>query len=180
MTALVVPFELASPSPSADMLPVRVRLDARESVVVLCAAEELVAPSGSGAEPSSASARRLRPSTWRAEGSVVEARAPCLGGSGLDEFTAGSVVWCWEAAAPVEDGAERSVLEEGRGRGVVDGWSALDGVDMGAVERGLRSATASSAGVSISRCVRPLTRAETKEIDNGYRGLGQVVDVRFG
>lgn len=67
MTALDVPFELASPSPSADMLPVRVRLDARESGAVLCVAGELVAPSGpsgSWAEPSSASARRLRPSTW--------------------------------------------------------------------------------------------------------------------
>lgn len=158
MTALVVPFELASPSPSADMLPVRVRLDARESVVVLRAAGELVAPSGSSAEPSSASARRLRPSTWRAAGSVVEARAPCLGASVLEAGTAGSVLWCRrEAAAPVEDGAERSVLGGDRGRGVVDGLSALDGVDMGAVERGLRSATASSAGVSISRCVRPLT-----------------------
>lgn len=164
VTALVVPFELASPSPSADMLPVRVRFDARESVVVLWVAEELVAPSGSWAEPSSASARRLRPSTWRAAGSVVEARAPCLVGSGLEAFTAGSVVvWCWEAAARVEDGAERSVLGEDGGYGVVDGWSALDGVDMGAVERGLRSATASSAGVSISRCVRPLTGRKRRD-----------------
>ena len=163
VTALVVPFELASPSPSADMLPVRARLDARESVVVLCVAEELVAPSGSWGEPSSASARRLRPSTWRAAGSVVEARAPCLVGSGLEAFTAGSVVWCWEAAARVEDGAERSVLGEDGGRGVVDGWSELDGVDMGAGERGLRSATASSAGVSISRCVRPLTGRKRRD-----------------
>lgn len=163
MTALVVPFELASPSPSADMLPVRVRLDAREPVVVLRVAEELAAPSGSWAEPSSASARRLRPSTWRAAGSVVEARAPCLAGSGLEVFTAGSVVWRWEAAARVEDGAERSVLGGDVGRGVVDGWSALDGVDMGAVERGLRSATASSAGGSISRCVRPLTGRKRRD-----------------
>lgn len=163
MTALVVPFELASPSPSADMLPVRVRLDARQSVAVLCVAGELVAPSGSWAEPSSASARRLRPSTWRAADSVVEARAPCLGVSGLEAGTAGSVLWCWEAAAPVEDGAERSVLGEDRGRGVVDGLSALDGVVMGAVERGLRSATTSSAGVSISRCVPPLTGRKRRD-----------------
>lgn len=163
VTALVVPFELASPSPSADMLPMRVRLEARESVVVLRVAGELVAPSGSWAEPSSASARRLRPSTWRAEESVVEARASRLEMSWLEADTAGSVVWCWEAAAPVEDGAERSVLGEDRGRGVVDGLSALDGVVMGAVERGLRSATASSAGVSISRCVPPLTRRKRRD-----------------
>lgn len=156
VTALVVPFELASPSPSADMLPVRVRLDARESVEG-CVAGELEAPSGSWAEPSSASARRLRPSTWRVPESVVEARAPCLGASELGRGTVGSALWCWEAAAPVEDGAEMSVLEGGRGCGVLDGWSALDGVVMGAGERGLRSATASSAGVSISRCVCPLT-----------------------
>lgn len=110
MTALVVPFELASPSPSADMLPVRVRLDARESDVVLCVAWELEAPSGSWAEPSSASARRLRPSTWRAAGSAFEARGLCLVGSGLEGFTAGSMAWRWEAAARVEDGAEMSVL----------------------------------------------------------------------
>lgn len=181
MTALVVPFELASPSPSADMLPVRVRLDARESVVVLCVAEELVAPSASSAEPSSASARRLRPSTWRAAESVVEARAPCLGvsGSGLGSGTAGSVLWCWEAAAPVEDGAERSVLGGDRGFGVMDGFSALDGVDMGAVERGLRSATASSAGVSISRCVRPLTGRKREDWMAGVGSRGQVVEVRM-
>lgn len=93
---------------------------------------------------------------------MVEARAPCLGASGLEAGTAGSVLWCWEAAAPVEDGAERSVLREDRGRGVVDGLSALEGVVMGAFERGLRSATASSAGVSISRCVPPLTRRKRK------------------
>lgn len=156
MTALVVPFELASPSPSADMLPVRVRLDARESVGMWVAGE-LVAPSVSWAGSSSVSARRLRPSTWGVPESEVEARAPCLGALRLEAGTAGSARWCcWEATAPVEDGAERSVLGEGRGCGVVDGMSALDGVDMGAGERGLRSATASAAGVSISRCVCPL------------------------
>lgn len=165
------------------MLPVRVRLDARESVVVLRAAGELVAPSGSSAEPSSASARRLRPSTWRAAGSVVEARAPCLGASVLEAGTAGSVLWCRrEAAAPVEDGAERSVLGGDRGRGVVEGLSALDGVDMGAVERKLRSATASSAGVSISRCVRPLTGRKRRcwAVGVGARSRCREVQVSVG
>lgn len=183
MTALVVPFELASPSPSADMLPVRVRLDARESVVVLRAAGELVAPSGSSAEPSSASARRLRPSTWRAAGSVVEARAPCLGASVLEAGTVGSVLWCRrEAAAPVEEGAERSVLGGDRGRGVVEGLSALVGVGMGAVERGLRSATASSAGASISRCVRPLTGRKRRSwvVGIGARSRCREVQVSLG
>lgn len=91
---LDVPFELASPSPSADMLlSVRLRLDLRRSVGAICAAGELVAPSGRWSRSSSEPVRRLRPSIWRAEmaEAVVEGALWVLGsGAELGRLV---VVW---------------------------------------------------------------------------------------
>lgn len=145
---LDVPFELASPSPSADMLPVRIRLGPRASAGVR-AAEELVAPSSRWSKSSSGRDRRLRPRTWRVKvAEVVEVGLWCReSGAGL-----GRVAWllcCWGAAGAVVVGAEGTVLEEDRGSGVVDGRSVVKGGFMGGDERGRRSATASRAGGSI-------------------------------
>lgn len=114
---LDVPFELASPSPSADMLlSVRLRFDLRESVgLLLRAAEELVAPSGWWSKPSSESARRLRPSIWRAD--MAEVVEGLLGvresGAGPGKVAAVWLLCCWGAAAAAVVGAEETVLEDG-------------------------------------------------------------------
>lgn len=111
------PFELASPSPSADMLlSVRLRFELWASVGwLLCAAGELVAPSGRRSKPSSEPVRRLRPSVWRADTAdvvvgAIWVREPW---AGLGRVVAVWLLCCWGAAAAILVGAERTVLEDG-------------------------------------------------------------------
>lgn len=112
---LDIPFELASPSPSADMLSVRLRLDARESVGVLDAGE-LVAPRARWLCSSSEPERCLRPSSCRALAAVVVEEALCAAGSALGVVKVGSSPsWSrscrWEGTVgEVDDGTEKTVL----------------------------------------------------------------------